>query len=656
MSYLYFGESVSYPLCFLVPNINEQLVKRHYIIPYGIDETQVLVMESYKSNEKKKTPKKERVEYIKEILAPAVETYGIQYLMVSDPDYFKDLSGQNKTESNIGYLFDSPFCNAKIAYIPNYRTVFYNPEKVKQKISQSIESVKAHATGNYSEPGKDIIKYADYPTSSSDIKDWLDKLIEMNVPLTVDVEAFSLKHYESGIGTITFCWNEGEGIAFPVDYVSSAEEEGLHGKYIPNIVVREYLKEFFENFSQTTIYHRASFDITILIYNLFMDNLLDTEGLLYGLDVMLKNFDDSLIISYLATNSCSGNQLSLKDQAQEFAGNYAQDSDDIKDIRRIPLDKLLEYNLVDGLSTWYTFNKRYPEMVADEQLDIYESLFKPGIKDIVQMQLTGLPVDMTRSLEVNSQLKELMEKLSNTLSNNSLIQEYTYLLKEKYVEKKNSEYKKKRITIDDVESKFNPNSSPQVQGLLYGFLKLPILHTTKTGKPSTKAGHIKILKAHTEDEKVLEILDVLIEYSAVEKLLSSFMPNILNAAEGPDGWHYLFGSFNLGGTVSGRLSSSDPNLQNLPAGGTPLGELIKSCFKAPPGWILTGIDFSSLEDKISALTTKDPNKLKVYSGLKQYDITINGKTHRINEEDVVSYDGVELTGEELYEKLQNSQP
>lgn len=79
------------------------------------------------------------------------------------------------------------------------------------------------------------------------------------------------------------------------------------------------------------------------------------------------------------------------------------------------------------------------------------------------------------------------------------------------------------------------------------------------------------------------------------------------------GWWYLLGNFNIGGTLSGRLSSSDPNLQNLPATGTKYAKLIKDCFEAPPGWLFIGLDFDSLEDKISALTTKDPNKLAVYT-------------------------------------------
>ena len=89
------------------------------------------------------------------------------------------------------------------------------------------------------------------------------------------------------------------------------------------------------------------------------------------------------------------------------------------------------------------------------------------------------------------------------------------------------------------------------------------------------------------------------------------MPAFENGILKADGMRYLHGVFNLGGTVSGRLSSSDPNMQNLPAGSA-YGKLIKELFMGPPGWIFAGADFNSLEDYISALTTRDPNKLKVY--------------------------------------------
>ena len=61
-----------------------------------------------------------------------------------------------------------------------------------------------------------------------------------------------------------------------------------------------------------------------------------------------------------------------------------------------------------------------------------------------------------------------------------------------------------------------------------------------------------------------------------------------------------------------------------------------------------------VEDRINALLTKDPNKLAVYTGYKQYKVTINGITHLISEDTMVEYDGQILTGEQLYEKLSNS--
>ena len=100
-------------------------------------------------------------------------------------------------------------------------------------------------------------------------------------------------------------------------------------------------------------------------------------------------------------------------------------------------------------------------------------------------------------------------------------------------------------------------------------------------------------------------------WSQAEKILNTFITAFERAIDKGDGVVYLHGSFNLGGTKSGRLSSSDPNLQNLPAGST-YGKLVKECFTAPTGQLFVGADFRSLEDYISALTTKDPNKLAVY--------------------------------------------
>lgn len=102
---------------------------------------------------------------------------------------------------------------------------------------------------------------------------------------------------------------------------------------------------------------------------------------------MTRNLDDTKIIAYLAYNSTAGNVLGLKALAHEFAGNWAVD--DIKDIRRIPLEKLLQYNLVDCLSTFYIKERDYPLMVAEQQEALYKGLMLDSLKLIIQIELTG---------------------------------------------------------------------------------------------------------------------------------------------------------------------------------------------------------------------------------------------------------------------------
>jgi len=108
-----------------------------------------------------------------------------------------------------------------------------------------------------------------------------------------------------------------------------------------------------------------------------------------------------------------------------------------------------------------------------------------------------------------------------------------------------------------------------------------------------------------------KLIQNLIDLTGVSKISGTFIKAFLKAIPKADGMHYLHGNFNQGGTVSGRLSSSGPNLTNLPSG-SEHAEVVKQCFKPPPGWLWMGIDYNSLEDMISALTTRDPNKLKVY--------------------------------------------
>ena len=627
-------EEKPYPICFLVPMIQRDEITKHYLDPFGVPAEDVLVLDLDYAPGKKKTPMDHMRRYLTEEVEPMLRQAQVQYVAVTDAEYFKAITKAAKVEVHLGYAMPTIFEGIQAIYVPNYKAKFYDPIKVGDKIAQGMGAVASVTRGNYQAPGAGIIHFAEYPTSDEAIEGWLVKLLNMQAPLTIDIEGFGLKHYECGIGTISFAWNQNEGIAFPVDFVEDYWEEKrgtatvkFYGKQVRNDKRRAMLKRFFELFMHKAIYHNIAFDVYVLIYQLFMDELLDTKGLLYGMDVMLRNWDCTKLITYLATNSCAGNKLGLKDQAHEYAGNYAVE--EIKDIRRIPQGKLLEYNLVDSLSTWYVWNKRHPEMVRDEQVGIYYDLFQPSTLDIVQMQLTGMPVDRQRVAEVRVMLEKDRNKAMDRMTSNPLVQQYQYKRKEDWVADYNAGHVKKQVTLADADAemtkkkslvRFNPNSPPQLVALLYDQIGLPVISKTDSGQPSADGDTLEKLANHTKDPLVKDLLDALQAFADVDKILSTFITALEGSVQASDGWYYLFGNFNLGGTVSGRLSSSKPNLQNLPAGAEGektakgrYGKWIKSCFKAPPGWLFMGLDFSSLEDRISALTTKDPEKLKVYT-------------------------------------------
>lgn len=602
MRYLTFAEEKSkYPIALLTRLLRVQDLAEYV---QGIEEDVVAL--ALTTSQKAKVS--EIKEFINDTLLPALCAMQTDYLLCTDGAVFKALTGAQRVDRAGGYVLNCKFEDhehIKVIYVPSPQQLIYDPS-LRLKLAQGLRALQNHRSGRYIPPGIDIIHTGHYPKTVEEIRSWLLQLVDSD--LAIDIEAFSLKHYTAGIGSISMAWNKHEGIAFPVDLA----DRKMVG------VIRKMLKEFFVERAKRnktkSIWHNGSYDCYVLIYQLFMKDLLDTAGLLEGLEVFMPSYEDTQLITYLATNSCAGNQLGLKAQAQEFAGNYMVD---VSDITQVPLDNLLRYNLVDSLATWFVYEKHYGTMVKDQQLTIYEELFKPCVADIIQMQLTGLPLDMEEVKRGKAVMELDRDNAVSAIKGLPAVAELERRLTEAYVEKKNAEYKKKRITAADVahldDCKLNLNSPPKLQKLLYEVMGLPVISTTDTGQPGTDGDTIESLINHTQDPNHKFLLQNLIDFKAVDKILTSFIPAFEAAPQGPDGWHYLFGFFNLGGTLSGRLSSNGPNLQNLPATGSRYAKTIKRMFKAPPGWLFVGLDFNSLEDRISALTTKDPNKIKVYT-------------------------------------------
>lgn len=623
--------------CFLVPNRKEELIRKYYL--RDIKEEDCLFIPLYFEKGKKKTRVKDMKSFLEEEVFKRVKEEECKYLFVCNGEYFKCITKVGKVDPYLGYVL--PIDGLNVLYVPSYEGALYHEDTIRHKIGIALNAALAHFEGHYKEPGKSIINTAIFPQSASEIEIVLNSLYHCD-KLTCDIETWSLKHYDAGITSITFCWNEHEGTAFRVDFSKNQRNEEVRG----------LLREFFEEYKGTLIFHNITFDMYILTYQLYMKDLLDTEGLLRGLEVLLKNFEDTKIIAYLATNSCTGNNLSLKALAQEFAGNYGQE--EINNIDAIPEEELLRYNLIDGLSTWYVFNKYYPIMVQDEQEKIYKELFKPAVKDIIQMQLTGLPLDMDRVLEVEQELEKYKNGALERIYKSPYIGDYMERYKADWVERKNKEYKRKKVSIEDCKEVFNPNSNNMLKELVYELLGLPVIEYTPSKEPATGKDILAKLLTHTENQGIKDLLQALIDYKDVIKILTAFIPAFKQAVPASDGRYYLFGSQNSTGTVSGRYSASSPNMAQMPSTGTKFAKLVKSCFAPPKGVLYVGLDFSSLEDKISALLTKDKNKLKVYQGEKKFLIELNGESHLILGSTIVEYDGKQISGEQLYELLQNS--
>lgn len=633
MRHLVFSQSDYYRVALLIKqtSFNEQEIRRHYsdkLAAQGIPlEDQVAFTLEYLS----KKPSSEAMKEYLDRLLPVLVDLKTEFLYVADANYFRTLVGvtKGKIDSNFGYILPCKikgFEHLKVVLGLNHQQLIYNPD-LQAKLDMSLATLVSGTAGDYEPVGTGIIHSATYPVSHQDVAQALESL-HQHPSLSCDIEGFSLRFNEAGIGTIAFAWDEHNGIAFACDYVESHpehQENGLFGFYSPEYTIRDLLKQFFETYQGEITWHNGSYDIKAIIYNLWMADPLDTPGLLSGLEVMTRSVHDTKIIAYLATNSTAGNVLGLKPLAHEFAGNWGKE--EIKDIRRIPLKELLQYNLVDALSTHYVRKKYYPVMVADQQEELYYSLMLPTHKLLIQVELTGMPQNLEKIQEVKARLVGIQTGHMATIHGHPIITKLNKLLTDSAWEKDFTDRRDKAKNPDKIKPKdrsffpaktYNPNSGPQTQRLLYELMGLPVIDLTDTKQPSTGGDTLRKLINHTQDQSYKELIEALIGCAEVAIILSTFIPAFERGFVKGDGMSWLHGSFNIGGTLTGRLSSSDPNLTNLPAGATGskvkqmLGKLIKECFAAPEGWIFAGADFNSLEDYISALTTKDPNKLNVY--------------------------------------------
>ena len=159
---------------------------------------------------------------------------------------------------------------------------------------------------------------------------------------------------------------------------------------------------------------------------------------------------------------------------------------------------------------------------------------------------------------------------------------------------------------------FNIRSAQQLGELLFGVLKLAPAGKTKGGQLSTAHESLENLSgAHP-------VVDAVLEFRKMEKLRSTYLEPLPRLVDGAGRIHT---SFNQLATATGRLSSSNPNLQNIPVRG-PLGRRMRACFTAGPGQALVSADYSQVELRVLAHMSQDPALLEAF----QRDVDIHART------------------------------
>ena len=581
-------------------------LQKHYI-DYLVGKEVIAVNLEYNSDNK--APVKTVANPFIDELLQQLETTSANLIIVNDAHYFKVLTKQKKVTHLQGQLFDCAFKNfehIKVSYIPSFANSYYDPA-----ILDTIKDAIGKLLGNKADTSNFVIDKL-YKNELGNIAATLKSLLVFP-ELTLDIEGFSLNFYEAAIGTFSFGITNEHAVAIQCDYEATNHTQAPYGKYVPCKEVRGLLLKFLLAYKGNLILHNCYYDLESIIYFLFMEeNWAAVEEMKDACTYFGEKCHDTKLIAYLALNSVNRPKLDLKTLAYPHMGNYGID---VTNICNIPLHELLEYNGKDAIATWYVYNTYYPKMVKDDQLDIYNKLYKGGIALYLEIEMSGLPLDPKVVADVSTKLEAMQENYIENVMKSPVIIDFTDSLRKAESIKQHAKWKVKTAPIEHFDFvTFNPGSSIQLSALLYEKMELPILDYTKAGNPSTKAkvlGKLLNVCVHQED---IDCLTNILKYKELATIVNTFVNAFNNkVVDKGNGRVYLHSSFNQAGTVSGRLSSANVNLQNIPSSGTIHAKLIKSCISAPVGKVFSGADYKSLEDRISALTTKDHNKLKVYT-------------------------------------------
>lgn len=576
---------------------------KHFGIPlkaYDKDIAKHMIgISTFERADSKKLKKAEVMPQILDILE-SCQTIGINTLLVVNSEYFKTLTNE-KFEDSIGRVFKCVIAGYEdIQVLPciNPAVLGAQPNK-KGLLTRGLETLGKVITGEYTPPASFKFEEYELVADPERAREVLQELMQYPL-LAADIETTGLRVGEAEILTIGFAYGTHKAVTFAV-----------HRNYACGDVVPELIS-FFRNYQGSIIWHNSLFDLKQLIYNYYMQDFDNLQGLYDGIEELgIPKAHDTMLLAFAELNSTDRPQIGLKVLAREFLGDWG--IEEVKDCASVDLETLADYNAKDCCATFWLYEK-YKHQVDSR---IYKEILQPSLEPLLHMMLNGLPIDLDRVEEASTTIVGVLDEAIDTLSKDGYVEKTIAILNHLACMKYNATHKGQK-EVHDFDQKFNPNSSAQLRTLLYDVMGFEPIEFTDTGLPKTDRASLKEFKSFlAEDDDKLVTLNALQAVSETAIIENTFLSAFRDMSLADSmGRYTLHGNLRLGGTQSGRLSSSEPNLQNMPSGSA-YGKAIKNCFVAPEGWLFAYSDFSALEDRIGAILSKDKNKTKEF--LQDFD-------------------------------------
>lgn len=382
--------------------------------------------------------------------------------------------------------------------------------------------------------------------------------------IAFDVETTSTDAMQAQLVGLGVAWGAGKAAYIPVSHLDATQ--------LPWEEVRTRLQPFFADAALAKMAHNGKYDLTVL-----RRHGLDVHGLI----------DDTLIMAWLLDSA--SRSLGLKALAADLLAWQMTELTELigagrKQIsmEQAPVEQATAYCGADVDVTLHLYDNLAPRLQAAELWQLYQTIERPLLPVLTDMEMAGVLLDTAFLAEMSTTFTRRLAELETEL-------------------------------CQVVGHPFNIRSTQQLSQVLFDELKFPTrgLKKTASGHYSTAADVLETLAAYGDELTTQQqrTLHVILEQRQLEKLRGTYvdaLPQLINPTTGR-----IHTSFSQTGAVTGRLSSSNPNLQNIPIR-TDLGREIRRAIVAPEGWTLISADYSQVELRILAHVAQEPLLIEAF--------------------------------------------